>query len=366
MVLLNTRFSTLATRVLKTEMGEKMDELTPRQRTVLGLVVREYVKSTSPVSSRALVDHYGLQVSTATVRNELAQLEELGYLTHPHTSAGRVPTHKGYRHFVERLLGEVELPLHERRTIVHQFHQARPGFEQWMPLTASILARTAQGAALVTAPQAAESCYKHLQLISTQGRLVLLVLVLRGGTIKQQMLTLAEPLTQEDLNEISDRINQHCTGLGADEILARRGELPPLEADIVELVVDVMQRTDARTAGTVYRDGLSEVLQQPEFLEGEQVQGLVRVMEERSFLEAVLADALSPEIGSVRVLIGGEGRWDELRSCSLVLGRYGVAGFATGALGVVGPTRMLYGRAISAVRFVAGLLSDLVYDMYEE
>ncbi len=132
------------------------------------------------------------------------------------------------------------------------------------------------------------------------------------------------------------------------------------------LVVDMMQRINAHTAGVVYRDGLSEVLQQPEFSEGQQAQGLVRVVEERSFLEAVLADVLGPEVGSVRVLIGGEGHWDELQACSLVLGRYGVTGFATGALGVVGPTRMFYGRAISAVRFVAGLLSDLVYDMYAE
>nr|NIV38779.1 HrcA family transcriptional regulator [Anaerolineae bacterium] len=152
------------------------DDLTPRQRTILGLVVRDYVAHTAPVSSRALVENYGLQVSTATVRNELARLEELGYLTHPHTSAGRVPTHKGYRHFVERLLGEVELPLQERRTIVHQFHQARRDFEQWMPLAASVLARTGRGAALVTVPQATQSCYKHMRLISTQGRMVLLIL----------------------------------------------------------------------------------------------------------------------------------------------------------------------------------------------
>ena len=343
-----------------------MDELTPRQQTVLGLVVREYVKSTSPVSSRVLVEHYNLQVSTATVRNELAHLEEQGYLTHPHTSAGRIPTHKGYNHFVERLLGEVELPLQERRTIAHQFHQARRDFEQWMPLAASVLARTARGASLVTAPQAAVSSYKHLQLISTQGRLVLLILVLRGGTVKQQMLTLAEPLNQEDLNEASDRLNQLFNGLTADEIEARFDELPLFEANVAELVADIMRRTDTRTAGVVYRDGLSEVLQQPEFAEGEQAQGLVRVMEERGFLEAVLADALSPEVGSVRVLIGGEGRWDELQACSLVLGRYGVAGFATGALGVVGPTRMLYDRAISAVRFVSGMLSDMVYDIYAE
>jgi len=343
-----------------------MDELTSRQRTILGLVMRDYVQSAAPVSSRTLVEHYGLRVSTATVRNELARLEELGYLTHPHTSAGRVPTHKGYRRFVERLLGEVELPLHERRTIAHQFHQARRDFEQWMPLAASVLVRTARGAALVTAPQSARSCYKHLQLISIQGRVVLLVLVLRGGTIKQQMLTLAEPISQEALNETSDRLNQHCSGLTVGEIQARVSELRPFEADMAKLVVDIMHRVNARTAGVVYRDGLSEVLQQPEFLEREQAQGLVRVVEEHSFFEAVLADALGPEVGSVRVLIGGEGRWSELQACSLVLGRYGVAGFATGALGVVGPTRMSYGRAISAVRFVAGLLSDLVYDMYAE
>jgi heat-inducible transcriptional repressor len=350
----------------KADVGYKMEELTSRQRTILGLVVRDHVESASPVSSRALVEHYGLEVSTATVRNELARLEELGYLTHPHTSAGRVPTHKGYRHFVERMLGEVELPLHERRTIAHQFHQARRDFDQWMPLAASILARTGRGAALVTVPQAAQSCYKHVQLISTQGRMVLLVLVLRGGTVKQQMLNLAAPLNQEELNEASDRLNQLCNGLVADEIEARVSTLPPFEADVARVVLDIIRRSDARTAGTVYRDGLTEVLQEPEFSEGEWAQGLVRVVEERSFLEAVLSDALSPEVGSVRVLIGGEGYWDELRACSLVLGRYGVTGFATGALGVVGPTRMFYGRAISTVRFVARLLSDLVYDMYAE
>jgi heat-inducible transcriptional repressor len=343
-----------------------MDELTPRQRTILGLVVREYVETASPVSSRALVKNYGLDVSTATVRNELARLEELGYLTHPHTSAGRTPTDKGYRRFVTRLLGGVELPLQERRTIAHQFYQARQDLEQWMPLAASVLAHTARGAALVTAPQAAESRYKHLQLIATQGQTILLVLVLRGGMVKQQMLTLPEPFSQADLNEASDRLNQLLNGLSVNEIAPRIGELPPFEADVANIVMETMRRADAQTAGVVYRDGLTEVLQQPEFAEGEQAQGLVRVMEEHSFLEAVLADALSPEVGSVRVLIGGEGRWDELQACSLVLTRYGVTGLITGALGVLGPTRMPYGRAISTVRYVAGLLSDLVYDTYVE
>ncbi|MBS3783449.1 MAG: heat-inducible transcription repressor HrcA [Anaerolineae bacterium] len=343
-------------------------ELTPRQQTVLGLTVREYVKSASPVSSRALVEHYGLPVSSATVRNELAYLEDTGLLTHPHTSAGRVPTHEGYRYFVERLLGEVELPLRERLTIVHQFHQARDNLEQWMPLAASTLARTARGAAVVTAPQSDRARYKHLQLISTRGLTVLLVLVLRSGLVRQRMLTLAEPLAQRELAEASDRLNQLFAGLTAEDIGEALGDegsaLSAFEDDVGRLVEEILHRVDAPSAGPIYSDGLSEVLQQPEFSEGEKAQQIVQVMEERSLLRTVIYEALSPDIGNVRVLVGGEGQWDQLHACSLVLARYGVSDLSTGALGVVGPTRMLYGRAISAVRFVAELLSELVHETY--
>jgi heat-inducible transcriptional repressor len=341
-----------------------MTELTSRQATILSLVVREYVRSAAPVSSRALVERYGLDVSTATVRSELARLEEYGYLTHPHTSAGRVPTQMGYRRFVERLLGEDELPLQERRKISHQFYQACRDFEEWMPLAAAVLARTAHGAALVTSPRLSVSWYEHASLISTRGRVVLLVLVLRGGAVRQHTLTTAEPLQQQVLDEASDRLNQMCSGLLAEEVEKRAAGLPPFEAEVARLVAAIMSRNESRPVSAVYRHGLREVLQQPEFNEGEDALGLVRVMEERTFLETVLAETLSPEVGSVRVLIGGEGRWEDLRACSLVFGRYGVAGSATGALGVVGPTRMPYGRAISAVRFVSGLLSDLVHEVY--
>ncbi len=341
-----------------------MTELTPRQQMILDLVVREFVQTGAPVGSRTLVEKYGLDVSPATVRNEMARLEELGYLTHPHTSAGRQPTVEGYRYFVERLLWEAELPLAERRTIAHQFQQVRDDIEEWMPLAASVLARTTRSAALVTAPQAAQPRYRHMQLISTQGRLVLLVLVLQGGMVKQQMITLPEPLPQAVLSEAADRLNQLCAGLTADEIEPRISSLPLLEADVARLVVDMMRRAAAVAPEEIYHDGLSELFQEPEFLESPQAHGVLRVIEERSYLEAILAHALGSTVGSVRVMIGGEGRFDELRACSLVLSRYGVAGLATGALGVVGPLRMGYGRAISAVRFVAGILSELVYDVF--
>lgn len=351
-----------------------MSDLSPRQQLILGLVIREYISSeieaedgtrrVQPVGSKVLVERYNLDLSPATIRNELARLEERGLLTHPHTSAGRIPTDAGYRYFVESLMGDEDLPPDEQRTIQHQFHQARLDLDQWMRLASSVLARASGGAAIVTAPRAPQARFKHLQLISTQGRLVLFVLVLMDGSVKQDMLTLADPLSQADLDAVSATLNGQLSGRTAEEIRARRLDLSTLETDVLTRVVDIMSRADQWAAADVYRDGLSDVLRKPEFEDRESAEGLLKVFEERSLLEDVLNTALNPTVGGVQVVIGSEGRWAELRDCSLVLSRYGVAQRATGALGVVGPTRMPYGRTISAVRYVSVLMTNLISDIF--
>ncbi|MGD1996052.1 MAG: heat-inducible transcriptional repressor HrcA [Anaerolineae bacterium] len=341
-----------------------MAELTRRQERILGLVVREFVRTVAPVGSHTLVEEYDLNVSSATVRNDLARLEELGYLAQPHTSAGRVPTDRGYRYFVERLLQETELPVEERRTIAHQFQQVWQDVEEWMPLAASVLARTVRSAALVTTPQATQARYLRLRLISVQGRLALLVLVLQGGLVRERMLNLSEPLPQSFLDEAADRINQLCAGLSSGEVRSRISTLPLFEAEIAQTVVGMMRSSSTATAERIYHDGLRELLQEPEFAEEVYAQRVLRIVEERGFLQTVLAEALGPSVGSVQVMIGEESHFDELQVCSLILSRYGVAGLATGALGVLGPTRMSYSRAISAVRFVSGMLSNLVYEVF--
>src|SRR6266498_2194983 len=164
-------------------MDDDNQELTQRQQTILNLIVHTYVATAVPVSSKAILIAAELGISSATVRNDMAVLEEQGYLTHPHTSAGRIPTDKGYRYFVERLLGDVELPTDEKNTIRHQFHQAKLEMEQWMRLAAAVLAHSARGAALVTAPQLDQPRIRHLELISTQSHLVLLILVFQGGNV---------------------------------------------------------------------------------------------------------------------------------------------------------------------------------------
>ena len=348
-----------------------MAELTSRQETILGLVVREYTANKVPVSSKGLVHKYSLKMSSATARAEMATLESMGFLAHPHTSAGRMPTEAGYRYFVQRLIGDTQLPLDEQRTIRHQFHQARLDVEQWMKLAAAVLAHVSQSAALVTAPHMRQSRFKHLELISTQGRLVLLVLVLGSGQVMQQMLTLAEPLTQDKLSQAAIRLNIACDGLSTREIGVTLAHLPVLEQEVGVLVQEMVARADQRMSSRVYRDGLSNLIESPDFEGGETILQGVRLLEERNFLEDVISRALNtvepiPESGSgsVQVVIGGEGRWEELRDWSMVLARYGLADYAVGALGVLGPTRMPYGRVISAVRYVAGLMSGLMYDVY--
>ncbi len=343
-------------------------ELTTRQALLLKLIVKEHVETAAAVASHTLVDNYNLDFSPATVRNEMARLEELGYLVQPHTSAGRLPTEAGFRYFVQHLMQEYALPVTEQRMIAHQFYQARDRIEEWMPLAAAVLARTARGAAVVTSPRTVCSIYKHLELIATHGRAILLVLVFQDGTVEQQMLALTDSMSQAALREAADRLNQVCASLTAEQIETRLQEFPAFERDIAELVISTMKKTESAPSDEIYHHGLSDLLQVPEFLEGDAGPvGVVRVLEERSLLQAVLSETLTPAVGmgSVRVLIGGEGRWDELRACSLVLSRYGVADYATGALGVVGPIRMAYGRTISAVRFVANMLGELVYEMYQ-
>jgi heat-inducible transcriptional repressor len=264
-------------------------------------------------------------------------------------------------------MGHTDLPARTKDTIAHQFSQVGQDVDRWMRLAASVLAHQSQAAALVTAPHPEQARFKHLELIGTYGRQVLLVLVFSGGDVRQQMLALAEPVSQERLSTVAARLNELCQGMDAEMIAALSGQLDALEQDVLKLIVEDMRGSSAVLSGEVYRDGLAHVLAEPEFAEMETARKALRILEERSLLEDLLTRTVLPSsVGGVQVLIGGEGTWEDLRDCSMVLARYGAPGLATGALGVIGPIRMAYGRTISTVRFVSGLLSDLVVELHTE
>jgi heat-inducible transcriptional repressor len=335
-----------------------MFDLTDRQRLILTLVVRDYTETAQPVGSARLVEHYKLELSSATIRNEMSALTEMGYLRQPHTSAGRVPTEEGYRYFVTHVVYQADLSEPARDTISYQFYQARQDVEQWMPLAASILAHHSRAASIVTAPHSERAHYKHVELIATQGRQVLMVLVMAGGEVGQQILTLAEPVVQERLSGAADRLNRVCQGKTTEEIAAMPSRADALEKDILTLVLQDMSKGEQRPSGDIYLDGLTNVLSEPEFLESNDARRAVHLFEERSLLQDLMAT--NSNVGGVQVLIGGEGKWEELKQCSVVLARYGIPGLATGMLGVLGPMRMAYARTIPTVRFMADLLSGLV------
>lgn len=357
-------------------------ELTERQRLLLALVVHEYARTAAPVGSVYLVENYHLEMSSATVRNELAALTEQGFLRQPHTSAGRVPTEEGYRYFVGRLLQETVLPETLRRTISHQFHQTNQDVDQWMRLAASVLAHQSRAASVVTAPHPELLRFKHLELISTRGRQVLMVMVLYGGEVRQRLITLSEPVTQDQLSNTAEHLTRTLLDRTVDGIKNVRNQLSGLDLDIANTIVSEIDQAGANSAGEIYLDGLTNVMSEPEFTGSEDARRALRMLEERSLLQNLLARAvlngnatnpvsnsgiIANPINSVQVLIGGEGTWEELKNFSVVLSRYGTPGLATGTLGVLGPMRLPYGRTISTMRFLSRLLSDLVTEtMVEE
>jgi len=348
--------------------GEAMNiELSERRRRILKAVIQQYIDTATPVASQDLATSMG--VSSATIRNEMAALEEAGFLTHLHTSAGRVPTDTGYRYFVENLMDRSPLSLQEQRTIKHQFYQVRSELDQWLHLAAAVLSRTAHAAAVVTPPRAYESRFKHLELIAINDAIVLVVLVLHEGTVKQQTLPAEPNVTQESLSRSANRINALCDNATAAVITAMAhaaaGLEPPLsgfELTVLELIGRAIQQFEDQMNDLIHHDGLLEMLSQPEFMQVARVREMLSILQGGAMLDTLIPQALASN--GVQVIIGGEHGRDELRDYSVVLSRYGVDGETAGVLGVIGPRRMAYPRSISTVRYIAGVMSDLLNDLY--
>jgi len=339
-----------------------MDELTPRQDKILDLIVRNYVATAVPVSSERVLQDLGMNISSATVRNDMAVLEDKGYITHPHTSAGRLPTTKGYRYFVQRLMGQVDLPLAERLMIQHQFHQVEGDQEQWLRLAAVMLARSLPSAALVIPPKSAQCHLKQLQLVSIHDTVVLLVIVLQEGTLKQAIITVGEPLSQDVLTTTSNKLNARFSGLSREAIEAKLDGLGPLEQLVTEMTLRIMRSIDDQVGEEVYHSGLAHILAQPEFEDVDVARPVVEALEQGSVLSMSLSRFVEKD--TVSVIIGAEDLGESMRVCSLVLSRYGIPGQMLGILGVIGPTRMPYWRALPSVRYMSSIVSSLLQEMY--
>ena len=334
--------------------------LTERRAAILGMVVNEYISTAEPVSSRAIVARHHLDISTATIRNELARLEEDGYITQPYTSAGRVPSDMGYRTFVEMLMSEEPVEAQEQRTIEHQLHQVVGGLDEWLSLSATILAGSVGNAAVVTRPRAASSRIRHAQLVELNHDTALLVAVMDDGRVRQRMLPLQSPTSQAQLTDRAVRLNARIEGADARMARAVAAELVDAdEAATARAIADLID--EQRIAEETFLDGLNAVLKQPEFLDTDRMLEAVATLQAYR-VRRVLEQAIDAQIGATQVVIGREHGDDSMQEWSMVISRYGDED-AIGTVAVIGPTRMAYHRTIPRVRYVARLMSHLLHEV---
>jgi len=341
-----------------------------RSQAILRAVIEEYVSTAQPVASQALVDRYGLGVSSATVRNILAELEAAGLLTHPHTSAGRVPTDAGYRFFVESIADAVPLPAVEQLMIRHQFGQVEFASEHWFRLAATTLAGLTRAAGIATPAKPNAAHIRRIDLVSVNERMASLILVLREGAIKQAAITVdeSEAVDQSTLNAVAGLLNERLldrTAASAEQILAKLDDAERtqrLAQRVGERIVRILRDYDAAAVEEVFSDGLLNVMEAPEFAQSDKLRQVFSALENRAYLGELVGSVAGS--GRIRIVIGAENPREEMHDVTLILAPYGRPGRAIGVVGVLGPTRMSYPNAIGTVSFVSGLMDELVDHLY--
>jgi heat-inducible transcriptional repressor len=337
-------------------------QLSNRQREILRLIIQEYVVGGRAVGSQSLIERHPLNVSSATVRNEMSALERLGFIEQLHTSAGRVPTDRGYRFYVEQFAADSALPANDQIMIRHQFRQVETQLESWLELAASVLAGFARNVSVVTSPRSAVSRLRHFELLSLQERVILLIMVTQESTVHQGMLHVPEPVTREQLSACADRLNAVFQNLTVDELRPKVVGLADLDKLVAEHLLATLESTQSTERTEVHYQGIEHALQQPEFGGSQLAQQLLEMLRGGSLLTELLPQ-ISDRDG-LQIFIGEENASEELRPFGVVVATYGVDEDVTGLLGILGPRRMPYERSISSVRYMARLMSDLMRDLY--
>ena len=335
--------------------------ITQRQQQVLQLIVREHVSNGKPVGSKFLAERYSIGYSSATIRNEMAELEAAGFVDHLHTSGGRVPTDAGYRYFVGHLMDDVDLPAGDQIMIRHQFRQAETKLDEWPELAASVLAEIAGNVSVVTSPRVNTARIRHLELISLQPQLALLILVTRESTVRQVMVHLPIDVDQGDLRVLAGQLSAELSGRSADDIQKQAIGASPLASAVVEQVVASLRQIDSPDQISIRSKGLHYIVGQPG-IEDDDVHAVLDLVQGGAFLSAILPQIES--VDRVQVFIGRDELPDQLQRFGVIVATYGIDDNVKGLIGVLGPTRMSYWRTISTVRYMSRLISDLVADLY--
>lgn len=346
-------------------MGTTAD-LTERERDVLRAIIQDYISNAEPVGSRSVAKKYGFRLSPATIRNIMADLEELGYLDQPHTSAGRVPTDRGYRFYVDSLMRPRPLSRAEESVIERQFRPSLGEVGDLMRETTKLLSGFSRSVGVVLAPRMDQLGVKRIEFVHLSGERVLVILVTTSGQVQHKMVVLDEVILQEELNRIARLLNTLVEGLSLSRVrqllVKKMAEEKAMYDELLRRALKVGQKSfGAETEGEVYIGGTANIMDQPEFADIERMRSIFSAFEEKSKLVKILDQCLTEE--GLTIIIGSENAVRELQRVSLVVAPYWCGERLLGTVGVIGPTRMEYNRIIPLVNFTAKLVSRHLTDV---
>ena len=335
-------------------------ELTERKLKILQAIIRDYVKSAEPVGSRTLSKRFDLGISPATIRNEMSDLEEMGFLTHPHTSAGRVPSDKAYRLYVNNLMEKHELSKAEKNLIAERLRADINEFDQTIKHAARLLSEITNLTSFAMTPSQTEDTLKFINLLPVDANTVVLMIVSESGKISNTALKLRVPYTEEGLQILAKNMTYNYNGKKITDVL-RHHIIEHFESDIEamsrlaeNIMPNFMKTLEEMLNVNLYMDGLTNIFDIPEYNDLEKARSFLSLLDKKDDFTKKLIER---EDGII-VTIGDENADDLMNDCSLITATYHVDGKMVGKLGVIGPTRMKYGEITSIIEFLTDNLSN--------
>jgi len=344
-----------------------------RRQAVLSTVIEEYLTTGEAVGSHAISGRfsYGAGWSSATVRNVMSELEELGLLEQPHTSAGRIPTDRGYRYYVDHILDSMQLSRNDLNTIqsIGRGPEAMARPDRLMERASHVLSELSENVGIVVWPSLAENRLKEIRFMKLPENRILVVLVATSNIVQDKIITLDEEFTQDELNRTARYLNSEFAGKSLIairvEIMALMKEEKALYDSVIRtaiLLCECSLQDEEQGTAEVFLDGASNIVGKPDFSSAETIRELFRTFEEKSRLVKILNECVAGDsmAGNVKVLIGHENLASSMQHCAVITTSYRVGGDVSGALGVVGPTRIEYGRMMAVVNYLGRFIEALV------
>ena len=344
-------------------MNDK-DQLDGRKVTILKAIIKTYLETGEPVGSRTISKYTDLNLSSATIRNEMSDLEELGYIVQPHTSAGRIPSDKGYRFYVDQIMQEKE----EEFTEIKELMLKRVDrVELLLKQMARILAQNTNYAALISAPQYHRNKLKFIQLSKVDDGKLLVVIVVEGNLIKNTMIPISQQLSDEGLLNLNILLNNALNGLTIEEInldvISRLKEQAGIHSEVVDRVLNEVAeaiRADDDDL-QIYTSGATNIFKYPELSDGEMASRLIGTLEQKELLQELVDDVNSSESSSgIQVYIGEEAPVQTMRDCSIVTANYELGEGLRGTIGIIGPKRMDYEKVLNTLRNLMTQLDSIL------